>query len=271
MIKRIKRYRKAKSKSKSVTPVHAGRFRLFGQPQVLEGEDPAAYNELLARICDAINPVDTIEEMFVADVVSSEWEVLRWTRLKVSLIRASALTELETFLAKQLESKYPLYAELFESHLTKILQNNLPEDQVDSAGMLAAECAPDTDEANTKLDELLNSIGLNRDTVLDEARAQKAGELLQEYGRRDSETVRLVDGLLTAAGASIDFFMADAFIEQLEYIERIDRLATIAEDRRNALLAEIERRRAIFGTALRRSVQEIEDGEFRVIESKPAK
>jgi hypothetical protein len=78
VIKRIKRVRldqKAKSKSKSMTPAPARRFRLFDEPQVLEGEDPAAYNELLARICDAIKPVDTIEEMFIADVVSSEWGV----------------------------------------------------------------------------------------------------------------------------------------------------------------------------------------------------
>ena len=60
-------------------------------------------------------------------------------------------------------------------------------------------------------------------------------------------------------------------LEQLEYIERIDRLTTIAENRRNALLNEIERRRALFGATLRRSVQEIEDGEFEVIETTPAK
>jgi hypothetical protein len=80
MVKRIKRVRldrKAKSKSKSMTPAPARRFRLFGQPHVLEGEDAAAYNELLARICDAIKPVDILEEMFIADVVSSEWEALR--------------------------------------------------------------------------------------------------------------------------------------------------------------------------------------------------
>jgi hypothetical protein len=93
MIKRIRRVRldrKAKSKSKSMTPAPARRFRLFDEPQVLEGEDPAAYNELLARICDAIKPVDTIEEMFIADVVSSEWEVLRWRRLKWTLAQAEA-------------------------------------------------------------------------------------------------------------------------------------------------------------------------------------
>ena len=273
MIKRIKRVRsnrKAKSESKSMTPAPARRFRLFGQPQVLEGEDAAAYEELLARISAAVKPADIIDEMFIADVVSSEWEVLRWRRLNVSLIRALALKELETFVAKQLESNYVLHAKHFESYLAKILQNNLPEDQADSAEMLAAECAPLTGEADAKLDGVLHSIGLDADTVLDDARAQKAKELLQEYRRREPETVRLIGELLTAAGASMDSFMADALTEQLEYIERIDRLTTIAEDRRNGMLAEIERRRAVFGAALRRNVQEIEDAEFKVIETTPA-
>ena len=63
--------------------------------------------------------------------------------------------------------------------------------------------------------------------------------------------------------------MADALAEKLDSIERFDRLITIVESR-NASLHEIERRRAILGETLRRSVQEIEDGEFEVIETTPA-
>jgi hypothetical protein len=40
------------------------------------------------------------------------------------------------------------------------------------------------------------------------------------------------------------------------------RLTTIAETRRNASLREIDRRRAVLGERLRRSVQEIEDDDF---------
>jgi hypothetical protein len=58
--------------------------------------------------------------------------------------------------------------------------------------------------------------------------------------------------------------------DKLDTIERIDRLITIAESRRNASLHEIERRRAVLGETLRQSVQEIEDGEFEVIETTPA-
>jgi hypothetical protein len=49
-----------------------------------------------------------------------------------------------------------------------------------------------------------------------------------------------------------------------------DRLISIAESRLNASLHEIERRRAVLGETLRRSVKEIEDGEFERIEKTPA-
>jgi hypothetical protein len=69
----------------------------------------------------------------------------------------------------------------------------------------------------------------------------------------------------------MDTLVADALAEKLDDIERIDRLTTIAESRRNASLHEIDQRRVVLGETLRRSVQEIEDGEFEVIETTPAK
>jgi hypothetical protein len=47
--------------------------------------------------------------------------------------------------------------------------------------MLAAKCTPNTEEADDKLVEVLGSNGLNILTVLDDARADKAKELVQEY------------------------------------------------------------------------------------------
>jgi hypothetical protein len=100
---------------------------------------------------------------------------------------------------------------------------------------------------------------------------QGTKELVQEYVRREPDAVTLIDELLTGAGMRMDALMANALIKELDNIGRIDRLATIAENRRNASLREIERRRAVLGETLRRSVQEIEDGEFEVIETTPDK
>jgi hypothetical protein len=69
----------------------------------------------------------------------------------------------------------------------------------------------------------------------------------------------------------MDSLAADALGEQFSYIERIDHLTAVAENRRNAGLREIDRRRAVLGETVRRTVQEIEEGEFKVIETTPAK
>jgi len=253
-------------KSESKTEVaavrgEAQRLSVFGPPLLLEGEDAAAYDQLLARFCAAVKPVDVIDEMLTADIVALEWEVLRWRRLKRTLMQEVALKALERFLIDRLESNYALHEEHFQSYLTEILKNNLPPEQADSAEMLAAECTPNTDEANDKLGKVLSSIGLGNN-VLDDARADKAKELAQEYVRGERDAVTLVNELLTDAGVSMDTFMTKALRKRIDEIERIDRLTTIAETRRNAALREMDRRRAVLGEMLRRRVQEIEDVEF---------
>jgi hypothetical protein len=247
-------------------PERAQRLALFGPPPLIEGEDAAAYDQLLARICAAVKPVDIIDEMFTADVVSLEWEVLRLRRLKWCLIRAPALEALENFLGKNLGND--LYSQDFAGDLAKILKHFLPEDQVNT---LAHECAQNEAAAVAKVTKILYGGGLrNMNQVLDDAKRRKAKELVQEYVRREPDAVTLAHELLADAGVSMDAFMANALAKKLDDIERIDRLISIAESRRNASLHEIERRRAVLGETLRRSVQEIEDGEFEVIETTPA-
>jgi hypothetical protein len=147
---------KTRSKSKSVASALPPRWTLFGQPQLLAGEDAAAYDQLLARICAVVKPIDIVDEMFIADVVSLEWEVLRWRRLKSSLLQARGLKALEGFLAERLE--YYLYAEHFVDDLAKILQDNLPEDESEDAQTLARQCALNEPDADDKVNELLASI-----------------------------------------------------------------------------------------------------------------
>ena len=89
-------------------------------------EKRAAYDELIGRVYAAIKPVDVIDEMLIADAVASEWEFLRWSRLKFSLIQTCAANGLEGFLNSNLD--YDLYRERFVEDLTEILQDNLPED-----------------------------------------------------------------------------------------------------------------------------------------------
>jgi hypothetical protein len=90
-----------------------------GPPPILAGEDEPAYDELIGRVYAAIKPVDAIDEMLIADVVASEWEYLRWSRLKLSLIQACVAKGLKKFVSSKLD--YDLHRERFVEDLTQIL------------------------------------------------------------------------------------------------------------------------------------------------------
>src|SRR5262249_40380352 len=244
------------------------RLALFGPPSLIEGEDADTYDELLARMLAAVKPGDVIEEMLTADVASLEWEILRWRRLKTSLLRARGLAALETFLCKNL--KYPEYFEFFVDHLTEILRENLPKDQADDAQTLAQEYVRNDPDAHAKVFNILFEIKLTLHQILKDARALKAKDVVQKYARRESDAVTLVDEHLARAGMTLDTVLAGALATTLHDIERIDRLTAVAEGRRNTALREIDRRRVVLGEILRRTVQELEKRERKLLEP-PAK
>ena len=271
MTKRADLEAKAKSKAgaKTLPLATVQPLALFGSPVLLAGEDDAAYHQLLSRVRTAINPIDIIDEMFIADAVSLEWEILRWRRLKSSLMRTRGLEALEQFLNKHLDY-YNHYQKHFEKDLAQILQDNLAKDQSeDDAQALAHKCAHDEPDADDKVNQILASINLDMDDILESARARKAEELAQDYLQRKPAAIKLIEKLLAEAGLSIEALMVRTLPAELDNIERIDRLTTIAETRRNAMLREIDRRRTALSEALRRQVQEVE-AEFEVVEKTPA-
>jgi hypothetical protein len=205
--------------------------------------------------------------MLIADAIGTEWEFLRWRRLKFSLIQEFAANALERFLKSKLE--YDVYRRRFEEDLTEILRDNLPEDHAEDPERLARDCALDETAAVDKVNTILSSIDLDLDKLLDGA--SKAEELVKEYARRESGALALIDDLLAKAGETIEALIVWPLQQQLEYIERIERLVSIAEARRNGSLREIDRRRAALGERLRRSVQEIDESELTLIETATSK
>jgi hypothetical protein len=251
-----------KSTSKAVS-----RHSLFGPPPVLDGEDHAAYDELFGRVSAAVKPIDVIDEMLIDDVVLLHLETLRRRRFISALIQARGHEALEDFLRKHLD--YNHYRKRFTDDLTEILQNNLAEGQAEHAQMLAHDCGWNQSDAVDKVSKILSRIGLRLDTILERARHDKADELAQAYLAREPSAVKLIHQLLAGARVSIDALMAEGLVGlNLDRIERIDQLATGAENRRNASLREIDRRRAVLGETLR--PRALEDGEFHVIETTPA-
>jgi hypothetical protein len=236
---------------------------LFGPPLLIEGEDAAIYDELLARM-PAIKPVDVIDEMLIADVALLEWEVLRWHRVKTSLVRSLGLRALKAFLCERLNDAQ--YSDLVAERLAEILQEH--RFQASDAQKLAHQYVRNEPNA---VDQVENTV--DRQTlewILNDARGRKADDLVLRYVRHESDAVTLVDKHLARAGMTIDAVLADALAEKLDDIERIDRLTAVAEGRRNASLREIDRRRVVLGEILRRSVQELEERERKLLEA-PAK
>ena len=74
------------------------KWNFFGPPPLLDGEDPAAYDDLLASVSGAVKPSDILEEIWVRDVVDLAWEARRLRRLKANLIAANAHKGLEQIL-----------------------------------------------------------------------------------------------------------------------------------------------------------------------------
>ena len=76
-----------------------------------------------------------------------------------------------------------------------------------------------------------------------------------------------VDAILKKAGLTIDEATAKTLENKLDSFERLDRMLASAEARRNNALREIDRHRDALGGGVRRSIEEIEDAEFRDVET----
>ena len=71
------------------------RASIFGPPNLLTEEDPAAYELLRTRVLSKLNPPDIIEEMYAHDVTEFTWEIRRWRGAKKAFIASETLSALE--------------------------------------------------------------------------------------------------------------------------------------------------------------------------------
>jgi hypothetical protein len=192
------------------TPARVQQLALFGPPLLLQGEDEAAYDELLARMCAAVKPVNVVEEMLIADVVFLEWEILRWRRLKLSLLRTSGHEALEHFLRRTFDRNYRLYTEAFEENLAGTLQShfaqNLAEDEAQELAHRYVRSEPD---ATKKVSALLDAAGLRIVNILEQAKRNREKELAEAYARREPDAINQVDELLAASGLTMHDIMAE--------------------------------------------------------------
>ena len=78
------------STSANAPPARPSAVPFLAPPPLIEGEDAAAYDDLLARISGTLKPADILEEIWVRDVVDLVWDAFRLRRLKAHLLAAAA-------------------------------------------------------------------------------------------------------------------------------------------------------------------------------------
>ena len=71
---------------------------LLGPAWIIEGEDPERYEQLLARVADAVGPADFIDWLLVKDVVAHTWEIQRSRQHRETVIRMGRLKALQQIL-----------------------------------------------------------------------------------------------------------------------------------------------------------------------------
>jgi hypothetical protein len=74
---------------------------LLGAPPLIKGEDARSYEELLARICATLRPSDSLEEIWIRDVVDLVWETFRLRRTKANLLTDSTEWEIGSTLHEE--------------------------------------------------------------------------------------------------------------------------------------------------------------------------
>jgi hypothetical protein len=211
------------------TPKSLSRISPFGPPPLLEGEDSLAYDELLARVSGDIKPTDFVEEIWIRDVVDLTWEIFRWRRLTTSLLTATMLYDLKSILVPLVrpQSAGTEKTKGFPGLITNFEPRPPSPEQILAENMVK--------------------------------------NLVKKWAMRDPAAIERVDKLLESVNTTTNTVMAGAFVQKLEDIERIDRLITIAEARRNAAFREIGRHREPFAQTLRGTIKEIEATEFETV------
>lgn len=97
-------------------------------------------------------------------------------------------------------------------------------------------------------------------------RGLDAEELARDFVMGKKSSIKEVNEVLSTAGLTWDFILAEAMSLKIGAIESFDCMCKTAEVRRDAQLRQIEHHRKSLGPALRAAINQIEDAEFRVIQ-----
>jgi hypothetical protein len=94
-----------------------------------------------------------------------------------------------------------------------------------------------------------------------------ARELAVGWASGEKSAKNEVAGTLQKAQLAIEDVMAKTLEGEIDSFERFDRILASSEARRNNALREIDRHRAALGGAVRQAIDEVQDAEFRDVDT----
>jgi len=211
---------KPASDQSPVVPAHIR--PLLGPSWLIEGEDPQIYEELLARVGAAVDPLDVIDWLLVKDVVALTWQIQRTRRHCDALMRGArraSMIKLLQVACSRLNSWDPKLEKEIEALVSDWLAGDKEaaegiESMLAQSGLSIADVAPQT---LTLIAEELDRI--DQQTQRHEERRDK---ILQQIERRRLGWAKLVR-------------QASEEVVDAEFTETAP---TLAEDRARAKAAE---------------------------------
>jgi hypothetical protein len=169
------------SKKKPLRCVPPDIEALFGVPPLLSTEDPRLYWEMLDRFAESVAPRNTIEWLWVKDIVDLSWEIARLRRYRALLIerkRDNKNAAIEY--AREHADERGLFSLDPPTPAQIDARRNAPrlDTEADSASLLMSEYL----DMYETIDKLLMSAELRRDRILRELdfRRERIAPLLRK-------------------------------------------------------------------------------------------
>jgi hypothetical protein len=171
---------------------------LLSEPLLLNGEDRAAYDELLAAVIETVQPSDILEQIWTGEAVEKQWEALRQRRFKTAYIAAN-------------------WQAALRATLEPLISYGLMGDIDDRTGVLAWKYTMGDQAAIAEVDKLLAQANLTKDAVHALAMAMHV------------ETFATIERLIWAAEARRDASLREIEYHRAPFGQKLRRAITQAE------------------------------------------
>lgn len=225
---------------------------LFSDRPLLPNEDKEEYEELLRSIVQQIRPSDVIEAIWVKDIIDFVWEAKRIRRWKTQILIQGQMQAIKDLIGPALPATDPMQFNQSTIRSYDVLSQHSNYEGKKDQGQNQPSVPP---ASGTQAEAWLR-VGRRQDPT-PPIIPPSADALATGYMAGKTKEQSQVNEILQQRGLTSDNISAQSFHLSLASIERVDRLASLNDRRRDALLREIERKRASFGHIIREAAEDV--------------